>query len=62
MTTQKENEESMINILIDLIKDELVKSDIRTEVIKPILIYLLYLIEILVLVLINLIVFLVLVL
>lgn len=38
----KENCGSIINLLISFIKDEILKSDIRTEIIKPILLYLLY--------------------
>jgi len=34
--------ESFANILIDFIKDELLKSNIRYEIVKPILIYILY--------------------
>jgi flagellar biosynthesis protein FlhB len=34
--------ESLVNILIDFIKDELLKSNIRYEIVKPILIYMLY--------------------
>jgi len=37
-----ENENNVINILIEYIKDELLKSNIRYEIVKPILIYLLY--------------------
>jgi len=33
---------NIINILIEYIKDELLKSNIRYEIVKPILIYLLY--------------------
>jgi len=33
---------SIINLIIAYIKDEIIKSDLRTEIIKPILIYLLY--------------------
>jgi flagellar biosynthesis protein FlhB len=32
----------LIGIIIKFIKDEILKSDIRTEIIKPILIYTLY--------------------
>jgi flagellar biosynthesis protein FlhB len=35
-------EDNIINILIDFIKDELLKSNIRFEIVKPILIYMLY--------------------
>jgi hypothetical protein len=35
-------ESNLINILIDFIKDELLKSKIRYEIVKPILIYMLY--------------------
>ena len=35
-------ESNLINILIDFIKDELLKSNIRYEIVKPILIYMLY--------------------
>lgn len=34
--------DSLANILIDFIKDELLKSNIRYEIVKPILIYILY--------------------
>ena len=34
--------DSFANILIDFIKDELLKSNIRYEIVKPILIYILY--------------------
>ncbi len=37
-----ENDNSLINIFIDFIKDELLKSNIRYEIVKPILIYILY--------------------
>ena len=37
-----EGDNSLINILIDFIKDELLKSNIRYEIVKPILIYILY--------------------
>lgn len=33
---------SVVNLLISFIRDEILKSDIRTEIIKPILLYLLY--------------------
>ena len=36
-----DNDNSLINILIDFIKDELLKSNIRYEIVKPILIYIL---------------------
>ena len=39
---ENENENNIINILIEYIKDELLKSNIRYEIVKPILIYLLY--------------------
>lgn len=39
---EKEDSISFIHIIIDFVKDELLKSNIRTEIIKPILIYLLY--------------------
>lgn len=47
MTTQTIDEEdksknTIIELIINTIKGELLKSDIRTEIIKPILIYLLY--------------------
>jgi len=32
----------LINLIIKFIKDEILKSDIRTEIIKPILIYTFY--------------------
>jgi len=38
----KEDYGSVVNLIIAYIKDEIVKSDLRTEIIKPILIYLLY--------------------
>jgi hypothetical protein len=41
METQ-EKQKGFINIIIGYIKDEILKSDIRTEIIKPILVYLLY--------------------
>lgn len=41
-THDKENYSSFINLLISFIKEEILKSDIRTEIIKPILLYLLY--------------------
>jgi hypothetical protein len=37
-----DNENNIIDILIDYVKDELLKSNIRYEIVKPILIYLLY--------------------
>jgi flagellar biosynthesis protein FlhB len=37
-----DNDNSLINIFIDFIKDELLKSNIRYEIVKPILIYILY--------------------
>ena len=37
-----DNYNSLIELIITFIKDEILKSDIRTEIIKPILIYLLY--------------------
>lgn len=47
MTTQSTDEDekcknTFIELLVNFIKSELLKSDIRTEIIKPILIYLLY--------------------
>lgn len=33
---------SVINLIIGFIREEILKSDIRTEIIKPILMYLLY--------------------
>lgn len=39
---ENENCGSVINLLIGFIKEEILKSDIRTEIIKPILLYLLY--------------------
>ena len=39
---KKDNYSSIINLLLAFVKDEILKSDIRTEIIKPILIYLLY--------------------
>ena len=45
-TSDKQEKEtdndSLANILIDFIKDELLKSNIRYEIVKPILIYILY--------------------
>ena len=35
-------ENNVINIIIDFIKDEILKSNIRYEIVKPILIYILY--------------------
>ena len=41
--TEKETDnDSLANILIDFVKDELLKSNIRYEIVKPILIYILY--------------------
>jgi hypothetical protein len=41
--TEKETDnDSLVNILIDFVKDELLKSNIRYEIVKPILIYILY--------------------
>jgi hypothetical protein len=37
-----DSNDSLVNILIDFIKDELLKSNIRYEIVKPILIYMLY--------------------
>ena len=37
-----DNENNLIDILIEYVKDELLKSNIRYEIVKPILIYLLY--------------------
>jgi hypothetical protein len=37
-----DNENNIIDILIEYVKDELLKSNIRYEIVKPILIYLLY--------------------
>jgi hypothetical protein len=46
MSTHEQNNDddsiSFIHIIIDFVKDELLKSNIRTEIIKPILLYLLY--------------------
>lgn len=39
---KKDNNSSVIELIIGFIKSEILKSDIRTEIIKPILIYLLY--------------------
>jgi len=36
------SDSGLINILIDFVKDELLKSNIRYEIVKPILIYILY--------------------
>ena len=36
------NENNIIDILVEYVKDELLKSNIRYEIVKPILIYLLY--------------------
>jgi hypothetical protein len=41
-TQEKEENDSVINILIDFVKDELLKSDIRREIVGPLLMYLLY--------------------
>jgi hypothetical protein len=35
-------ENNIINIIIDFIKDEILKSNIRYEIVKPILLYILY--------------------
>jgi len=40
--TCETDNESLANILIDFVKDELLKSNIRYEIVKPILIYILY--------------------
>lgn len=40
--TCETDNESLVNILIDFVKDELLKSNIRYEIVKPILIYILY--------------------
>jgi flagellar biosynthesis protein FlhB len=40
--TSETDNESLANILIDFVKDELLKSNIRYEIVKPILIYILY--------------------
>ena len=40
--TSDTGDASLANILIDFIKDELLKSNIRYEIVKPILIYILY--------------------
>ena len=37
-----DNENNIIDILVEYVKDELLKSNIRYEIVKPILIYLLY--------------------
>jgi flagellar biosynthesis protein FlhB len=37
-----DSSDSLANILIDFVKDELLKSNIRYEIVKPILIYILY--------------------
>ena len=37
-----EYDTNIINIFIDIIKDEILKSNIRYEIVKPILIYALY--------------------
>jgi hypothetical protein len=43
ITQEKEaDNDSFANILIDFIKDELLKSNIRYEIVKPILLYILY--------------------
>jgi len=39
---KKDNYSSIINLILGFVKDEILKSDIRTEIIKPILVYLLY--------------------
>jgi hypothetical protein len=36
------SDSGLVNILIDFVKDELLKSNIRYEIVKPILIYILY--------------------
>ena len=38
----KEDKSNVVNIFIEFIKDELLKSNIRYEIVKPILIYVLY--------------------
>jgi hypothetical protein len=38
----KNDENNIVNIFIEFIKDELLKSNIRYEIVKPILIYVLY--------------------
>jgi len=37
-----EDKSNIVNIFIEFIKDELLKSNIRYEIVKPILIYVLY--------------------
>ena len=37
-----EYDNNIINIIIDFIKDEILKSNIRYEIVKPILLYILY--------------------
>lgn len=39
---KNDNYNSIIKLIICFIKEEILKSDIRTEIIKPILIYLLF--------------------
>jgi flagellar biosynthesis protein FlhB len=41
-TDNDSGDASLANILIDFVKDELLKSNIRYEIVKPILIYILY--------------------
>jgi hypothetical protein len=38
----EEDKNNVVNIFIEFIKDELLKSNIRYEIVKPILIYVLY--------------------
>lgn len=38
----EEDKSNVVNIFIEFIKDELLKSNIRYEIVKPILIYVLY--------------------
>jgi len=47
MSSKEKNEDfehdyNVINIFIDIIKDEILKSNIRYEIVKPILMYALY--------------------
>lgn len=39
---KEDYENNIINIIIDFIKDEILKSNIRYEIVKPILLYVLY--------------------
>ena len=41
-TDKEDYENNIINIIIDFIKDEILKSNIRYEIVKPILLYVLF--------------------